>query len=269
VSPDAPEPEIIDPELIAAGWVPPDPDEPPPVEMWSAVGDVRAWGTLVVLLGWAAVFLLTARAGVMDDSRAMIAWGANTTGLGLSASAWRLLASTFLHAGVAHVFFNATSLMVVGPAVERLFTRWSFWIVYGLGGAGASLASLAWRAAHGGGANSVSVGGSGAVFALGGALLVAALRLRKRLAPTRARAFAAALLYLLAPALASGAARHGTDNAAHAAGLVGGGLLGLLLPLSPRLGGPRTPALVRLLSLACALALAAAVALGLRGGLAG
>lgn len=261
-------PEIIDPELLAAGYVPDDPEEPRPLELWSAVGDVRPWGTLLVLLAWGVVFLLTARGASMDDAGAMLAWGANATRLDAPASAWRLLASTFLHAGVAHVFFNATSLMVVAPAVERLFTRWGFWVVYAAGGAGASLASLAWRGAHDGGARSLSVGGSGAVFALGGALLVAAIRLRGRLAPTRARAFAAALLYLLAPALAAGMTRHGTDNVAHAAGIAGGALLGMLLPLSPRLGGPPTPVPVRVLAVVCALALAAALALAVRGGLA-
>jgi rhomboid protease GluP len=261
-------PESIDPELLAAGYVPPDPDEPRPLELWSAVGDVRPWGTLLVLLAWGVMFLLEGRSGAMDDARVMAAWGANATGLGAQASAWRLLASTFLHAGVAHVFFNATSLMVVAPAVERLFTRWGFWVVYAAGGAVASLASLAWRGAHDGAAGSLSVGGSGAVFALGGALLVAAIRLRGRLAPSRARAFAAALLYLLAPALASGMTRHGTDNVAHAAGVAGGALLGVLLPISPRLGGPSTPPVLRVLATLCALALVASLACALHGGLA-
>ena len=138
-------PETIDPELLAAGYVPPDPDEPRPFELWSAVGDVRPWGTLIVLLAWGVMFLLEGRGGAFDNAGAMAAWGANATGLDAWASAWRLLASTFLHAGVAHVFFNATSLLVVAPAVERLFTRWGFWVVYAAGGAVASLASLAWR----------------------------------------------------------------------------------------------------------------------------
>ncbi len=261
-------PETIDPELLAAGYVPPDPDEPRPFELWSAVGDVRPWGTLIVLLAWGVMFLLEGRGGAFDNAGAMAAWGANATGLDAWASAWRLLASTFLHAGVAHVFFNATSLLVVAPAVERLFTRWGFWVVYAAGGATASLASLVWRGAHEGGASSLSVGGSGAVFALGGALLVAALRLHGRLAPSRARAFAAALLYLLAPALASGMTRHGTDNVAHGAGVAGGALLGLLLPISPRLGGSSTPPALRVLATLCALALAASLALALSGGLA-
>ena len=86
---------------------------------------------------------------------------------------------------------NAFSLLIYGPTVERLFPRWGFWIVYTLGGAAASLGSLAWRSARHGGLESLSIGGSGAVFALGGAVLVASLRLRRIIPAGRARALGA------------------------------------------------------------------------------
>jgi len=265
---DAPGPHPDDAaELAALGWVPPDPDEAPPVDLWTAVGDVRPWGTLLLLLSWGAVFALTAATGALAVPRGLLAWGANATELPWRENAWRLLASTFLHAGAAHVFFNATSLLVTGQAVERIFTRARFWLVYAAGGAAASLASLAWRTAREGA--SLSVGGSGAVFALGGALLVAAVRLRRRLAPTRSRALAAALLYLLAPGFAAGYAKPGTDNVAHAAGLACGALLGALLPLDPRLGGKAPGAAMRAAAVISALLLAASLALAVSGGLAG
>ncbi len=259
--------EAPDPELAALGWVPPDPDEPSPVDLWAAVGDVRPWGTMLMLLSWAALFLLAGVRGAYTWPAGLLAWGANATGEPWPEVAWRLLASTFLHAGIAHIFFNATSLLVVGPAVERMFTRTRFWIVYAAGGVAASAASLAWRTAHAGA--SLSVGGSGAIFALGGALLVAAIRLRRQLAPTRARALGAGLLYLLAPGFASGYAHPGTDNAAHAAGLACGALLGALLPLDARLGGRPPGALSTLAAIAGALALAASLALAIVRGLAG
>lgn len=254
-------------ELAALGYVPPDPEEPRPVDLWTAVGDVRPWGTLLLLLSWGAMFLLAGAGGAFAEPRGLFAWGASATGQPWPGSAWRLLASTFLHAGASHLFFNATSLLVVAPAVERIFTRSRFWIVYAAGGTAASLASLVWRASREGA--SLSVGGSGAIFALGGALLVATVRLRRQLAPTRARAVAAALLYLLAPGFAAGYAKPGTDNVAHAAGLACGALLGALLPLDPRLGGRSPGASTRLVAALCALALAASLALAVRGGLAG
>src|SRR5438046_1180998 len=120
-------------EETAAGYIPPDPDEPPPVELWRAVGDVQPWGTLLVLFPCAAMFLLLAARHALDDDYSLLAWGASATGLPARESAWRLLASTFVHAGPGHLFFNATTLLIFGPAVERVFTRWGFWIVYAAG----------------------------------------------------------------------------------------------------------------------------------------
>ncbi len=261
-----PPPDDAD-ELEALGYVPPDENEPPPVELWSAVGDVQPWATLVLLLSWGAVFLAMALRREVGDSASLFAWGASATGLPWRETAWRLLASTFLHSGAAHVFFNATSLAILGPAVERCLTRSGYWLVVALGGVAASLASLLVRAAKSP-VTSYSVGGSGVVFALGGALLVVAFRLRHRLAPSRARALAAALLYLLVPAFVAGLERVGTDNVAHAGGLAAGVALGAVLPLSERLGGPRGGVVTRALGALAALALAAALLLAVRGGLA-
>lgn len=254
-------------EFEDAGFLPPDPDEPPPVELWSAVGDVPPWGTGLLLLAWAATFTLIAARHETGDPAAYLLWGASATGLAPLDSAWRLLASTFVHAGVAHVFFNSTSMLIFGPAVERIFTRRAFWIVFALGGAAASLGSLLWRTAQHGPGLDMSVGASGAIFALGGALLAGAFRLRHRLAPGRARALAGALLFLLGQGLVAGFTRLGTDNLAHAVGLVSGGAIGAVVPLSPRLGGPRPGPAIRALGAACALALALSFALALRGGL--
>jgi rhomboid protease GluP len=231
------------------------------------VGDVRPWATAALLLCWGALFALLAFRREIDDVGAYLAWGASATNLSPLDTSWRLLASTFIHAGVAHVFFNATSMLIFGPAVERVFTRWAFWVVFAGGGVTASLASLAWRASRHGAALSLSVGASGAIFALGGALLAGAARLRSRLAPGRARALGAALLFLLAQGLVAGLTRHGTDNVAHGAGLVTGAALGAVLSLNPRLGGPAPGWLLQAVGALAALALAASLGLGVLHGL--
>lgn len=256
-------------EEFEPGYLPPDPDERPPVELWSAVGDIPPWGTALLLLSWGLVFAALALRREIGDPDALFAWGASATSLDARETAWRLLASTFVHAGMAHVFFNAVSMVIYGPAVERIFTRAGFWAIYAAGGALASLASLAWRAAQHPMGVSVSVGASGAIFALGGALLAAAFRVRHRLAVGRARAMGGALLFLIGQGLAAGFTRHATDNAAHAAGLAAGGLLALVIPLSPRLGGPAPGFAMRALGAIAALALAVSLALAVRGGLAG
>lgn len=251
------------------GYVPPDPDEPPPVELWSAVGDIRPWGTALLLLSWAAVFAVIAFRRQIGDPQTLLAWGASAPGFDAFDTAWRLLASTFVHAGFAHVFFNTISMLIFGPAVERILTRWGFWVVYAAGGATASLASLAWRASRHGPGLSISVGASGAIFALGGALLVCAFRVRHRLAPGRARAMGGALLFLIGQGLAAGFTQNATDNAAHAAGVAAGALLGTLIPLSPRLGGPASRPVLQVLGTIAVLALVASLALAVRGGLRG
>ena len=227
-----------------AGFVPPDPDEPPPVEL-GRVGDVQPWSTASVLLAWGLVFLWFSVRHQMEWNEAYLAWGANVGGRPPAETAWRLLASTFLHAGAAHVAMNALSLLLFGSSVEAVFSRWSFWTVYVVGGSAASAGSLAWHVWRHGGAAGISVGGSGAIFALGGALVASAIRLRSRLAVGRARALAAGALFLLTQSLVAGFSHLGTDNAAHASGLVAGFAIGVMLPVSERLGGSRVSTLVR------------------------
>jgi len=260
-----------DPDAFDAepGYLPPDPDEKPPVELWSATGDIPPWGTTLLLFSWAAVFAAMAFRHEIGDPQALFAWGASAPRLDVFDTAWRLLASTFVHAGLAHVFFNATTMLVLGPAVERVFTRSGFFAIYAAGGAAASLGSLAWRALRPHAGLDISVGASGAIFALGGALLVSAYRLRHRLAPGRARALGGALLFLVGQGLAAGFTRNATDNAAHAAGLVSGAVLGALVPLSSRLGGPSVGPVMRVLGAIAVLALAVSLALGVHGGMGG
>lgn len=254
--------EIVPPdEPELEGYVPPDPDEAPPLSLGAATGDVLPWSTLVVLLAWGVIAALFAMRALTGDTRALVAWGANVGGAPPLETAWRLLASTFLHAGLVHVAMNALGLLMFGAALEALFARWAFPLVYVIGGMSASWGSLAWHTLRHGDHAAPSVGGSGVVFAVGGALLAASWRLRGRLAVGRARAMAAGALFLLTQSLVAGFSKLGTDNAAHATGLVAGVLVGLVLPLSSRLGGAPANALVRVAALLAGAAMVAALAI--------
>lgn len=247
-------------ELDALGYVEPDPDEPPPLELGRATGDVLPFATLTVLAIWGALTLVFAWRALTGDTQALVAWGANTNLAPGGPWGWRLVASTFLHSGLAHVAMNAISLLMFGAALEAMFAPGAFAIVYVLGGAAASAGSLVWHTGRHPGEAFTSVGGSGAVFALGGALLAAAIHLRGRLAVGRARALGAGALFLLVQSLTAGFAKLGTDNAAHASGLVAGLLVGLVLPVAPALGGPsRTPAVSTVSVLVTLVGLAALV----------
>ncbi len=240
-------------------------EEPPVVELWRAVGDVTPWGTMLMLFAWALVFALTAWRQELGVADALVMRGANAAPGGVVDALWRSLASTFLHASMSHVFFNALTLLVLGQAAERVFARGGFPFVAALGGSLASFGSLAWRTHAAPGAPGIAIGGSGLVFALGGALLVAAVRLRRYLAVGRARAFAAVIMLLVLPGLASGFERFGTDNAAHTAGILAGFVLGACIPLRAALGGPPRSITTEVLGVLAGLALLLTLLLVLRG----
>ena len=258
--PEPPVTEIEEPDFS------PDPDEAPPVSLGSAVGDVPPFVTVLLLLACGIVFAVQAVRGEVGSREALIAWGGNVRGAhGLEAE-WRLLASTFLHGGVLHILLNAISLLIYGSAVEAIFSGGAVAIVWVAGGSLASEASLLWRESQGA-TGSLSVGASGAIFALAGAVIAAAIRLRGRLAPGRARALAGASLFLVVQSLSSGIVENATDNAAHLGGLVAGVGLGAVLPLAERLSGRPAGAFARVAGAAAGLVLLLTFAFVLREGL--
>jgi len=259
-------PEPPPSEFFEPGLLPPDPDEEPPVSLGSAVGDVPPFGTVLLLLACGVVFATQAIRHEVGTTEALIAWGGNVRGAHGLEAAWRLLASTFLHGGALHLFLNAISLLIFGSAVEAIFAGGAIATIWTIGGAIASEASLLWRESSGAG-GSVSVGASGAIFALAGALIVAAFRLRGKLAPGRARALAGASLFLVVQSLSGSIVEHGTDNAAHGGGLLAGALVGTMLPLAERLGGRPPGTLARSAATLAGLVLIVTFAIVMREGL--
>ena len=86
---------------------------------------------------------------------------------------WRLVTSAFLHTGVTHLAFNMLALWFVGSAIEPRLGRWRYLTVYLLSALGGSVLSYAVDSPV-----QYSVGASGAVFGLFGALFVLMRRLR-------------------------------------------------------------------------------------------
>ena len=86
---------------------------------------------------------------------------------------WQLLTSAFTHVALLHIAFNMFALYVLGPQLELVIGRARFLAVYLLSALTAS-ALVYWGANE----QSATVGASGAIFGLMGALLVVALKLR-------------------------------------------------------------------------------------------
>ena len=71
--------------------------------------------------------------------------GANSGMLDLSGQWWRLLTYQFLHANLFHIAINMWVMWSVGRFTERLCGSFTLLFVYLMGGALASLVSIAWN----------------------------------------------------------------------------------------------------------------------------
>ncbi len=180
----------------------------------------------------AAVFLGMALSAttIMDFPPAeLVRWGGNLGALTISGEWWRLLTNVFVHGGVIHIAFNMWCLWNLGQLCESLYGRWTYACIYLVCGVGASLASAGWHPYV------PSVGASGAIFGLAGALL-AAFKLGEFSVPRAAlsgtlRSLGAFVVYNLI----FGFAIPGIDNAAHIGGLITGLIVGALIALiAPR-----------------------------------
>ncbi|WP_238473539.1 rhomboid family intramembrane serine protease [Nocardioides cavernaquae] len=86
---------------------------------------------------------------------------------------WQLLTTMFTHVDLIHIGFNMLALWVLGPQLELALGRIRFLALYLLSGLAGS-ALVFWSAAAG----VPTIGASGAVFGLMGALLILAIKVR-------------------------------------------------------------------------------------------
>ena len=170
-----------------------------------------------------ALFLLMALAGgdlLGIPAERLTYWGGNQARLTLAGEPWRLLVSVFLHGGLLHVGLNMLALYQVGQLVERMFGSARFIALYLGSGLLASLVSVWWRQ------DVVSVGASGAIFGIFGALLAFLLTHRRSLPASVFGPMRSMTLSFVGYSLLLGFAIPGVDNAAHIGGLLGGVIIG-------------------------------------------
>jgi membrane associated rhomboid family serine protease/Tfp pilus assembly protein PilF len=192
---------------------------------WASGISTSSIVTQVFLVINLVVFAAMALEGVAIDStpQQSIQWGANFGPYSLGGQPWRLLTCIFVHGGLLHIFFNMWCLWDLGAMCEGLYGHWTFALVYLISGVGGSLASVWWHPVG------VSVGASGAIFGIVGAL-IASHYLGEFSAPmVVVRARMRSVLVFAGYSLIFGAASGRTDNAAHIAGLVTGLVFGALI----------------------------------------
>ena len=174
-----------------------------------------------------AVFLAMLLAGVSMLSNPsgpdLVRWGANFGPLTVGGQWWRLLTCVFLHGGLLHIAFNMWCLWDLGRLAESVYGHWTFAVVYLICGVGSSLASVWWNPSV------LSVGASGAIFGIAGAL-IASFYLGEFSMPRAAMTgMLRSVVAFVGYNLFFGAVISGVDNAAHVGGLVMGLILGALI----------------------------------------
>lgn len=186
------------------------------------------WITYLVIainvLVW-GIALVNGAGALQTPADMLLTWGGNAASEVQNGEWWRLLTATFLHGGFMHLFMNMLGLIGAGVVVERIYGHRLFVLIYLGSGLVGSALSLHFSAQH-----AVSVGASGAVFGVTGALLVGVFQHRDQLPRTFSKETVSTIGFFIVYSLMQGFARQGIDNAAHVGGLIGGCLLAFMLP---------------------------------------
>jgi rhomboid protease GluP len=132
---------------------------------------------------------------------------------------WRLITPTFMHSGFAHMLFNSFSLILFGPALERMLGKGRFLFVYLLSGLIANIATLMFEPL-----TYTHVGSSGAIFGLFG-YYISLIMFRKNVMSQQNTQI---ILILCVVSLILTFLQPNINVVAHLFGLLGGFLLGAI-----------------------------------------
>ncbi|KAJ4772239.1 Rhomboid-like protein [Rhynchospora pubera] len=140
---------------------------------------------------------------------------------------WRLITCVWLHAGVVHILANMLCLLLIGIRLEQEFGFLKVGMVYIISGLGGSVLSALFIQ------SSISVGASGALFGLLGAML-SELLTNWTIYANKCAALLT-LIFVIVLNLAIGILPH-VDNFAHLGGFISGFLLGFVVLIRPQFG---------------------------------
>lgn len=168
------------------------------------------------------VFLVMVFSGaniIAPNGMELLEWGANRRFETTGGEWWRLLTSMFLHGGIMHLFLNISGLVIAAIFVEPILGWKKYFILYILSGLCGSLTSIWWYP------NTISVGASGAIFGLYGAILGLLLT---NAFPEGGKKGIMTMIGIYVGINLLWGLTGGIDNAAHIGGLLSGALLGIL-----------------------------------------
>ena len=143
---------------------------------------------------------------------------------------WTLLTSLFMHGSFAHIFVNMVSLFFIGSFVERIIGRKRYFWFYVISGIIANLFFVLSALIFASELNVYAVGASGAIFAIGGLLMILTPKLPVLVFFIIPMPMWIAMIFLLVSlwviSLLSGIP---IGNTAHLGGLISGLVYGLYL----------------------------------------
>ena len=163
-----------------------------------------------ILIAFCIIMFIVSGFGYKTDT--LVLFGANYGPLVKHGEIYRLITCMFLHAGIVHLGLNMYSLFIVGPRLEDFFGKWKYLLIYLISGISASLLSIGLNG------DVVSVGASGAIFGLFGALLYFGYTYRGYIATIIRSQIVPIVLYNLL----IGFFIPGIDMWGHVGGLIGG-----------------------------------------------
>ena len=135
---------------------------------------------------------------------------------------WRLFTSMFLHAGIPHLIVNCIGLYCIGSIVEQRLGGMKLLVIYILSGVASAMITM--LVTYG------SVGASGAIYGIGGTLLIMMIKDRKNVWSARPAMQKIIIIVYLTIPNSSGV----NTLISHEVGLIIGILLGLLLVTSTK-----------------------------------
>ncbi|MGH4118425.1 rhomboid family intramembrane serine protease [Clostridium sp.] len=153
-----------------------------------------------------------------SDTRVLILLGAKVNELIAGGQYFRLVSSMFLHGGLMHLAINMYSLYAIGPMIERVYGKKKYLVIYFLSGICSSIFSYLFSP-------SVSIGASGAIFGLLGAVLVFAIKSKGK----TGTGFIKSILSVIFINVIIGITLPNIDNFAHMGGLIGGVIISFLV----------------------------------------
>jgi membrane associated rhomboid family serine protease len=184
------------------------------IAVWLAItadggGDSTVASKLAIVPNWTVRVLAGGNSGEVVDG---VAHGAF----------WQVVTSTFTHVQVFHIVLNMIALYMFGPALEQILGRLRFLTLYLVSGITGSAGVMLFSNSHG-----MTVGASGAIFGLLGAMAVIALK---------SGGDVQGLMSLLAINLLITFTVPMISWQGHIGGLVGGSLVALGMVYAPRKG---------------------------------